>query len=71
MPRGVKGSADYDAQLEKVDAKIARYTGLINSLNKQKEELLEKKQTIELKELYNYMNEAGLTANDVLERLRD
>lgn len=42
MPRGVRNSTDYSAQISQVDEKIQKYTERIASLKDQKQELLSK-----------------------------
>lgn len=69
MARGVRGSANYDAQIQKLDEKIERYTNLLSGLKAQKQELLTKKQESDMRDLYAYMQENGLTAADVITQL--
>lgn len=70
MPKGVKGSVDYDAQIAKIDEKIEKYTDLIKGYRTQRDELTEKKQSVRMKVLYEYMSENGLSPDEVLEKIK-
>lgn len=69
MARGVRGAVNYDAQIQKLDEKIERYTNLLSGLKAQKQELLTKKQENDMHDLYTYMQENGLSAADVIAQL--
>lgn len=69
MPRGVRGSINYDAQIQKLDEKIERYSTLLSSLKGQRQELLAKKQEADMHDLYAYMQETGMSAADVIAQL--
>lgn len=66
MPRGVRGSVDYSAQLSKIDEKIERHTSTLQLLRQQRQEVLSRKQEEDLRDLYAYMQENGMTATDIL-----
>lgn len=69
MPRGIRGSADHAAQLQKMDDQIARCAERMANLKAQRQELLTKKQENDLRELYSYMQENSLSAAEVLAQL--
>jgi hypothetical protein len=66
MPRGVKGSFDYNREIEKIDERIAKLQGDIEKLNEKKKEFRAMKEQAELKLLQSLLDEAGLTAKDIL-----
>lgn len=69
MPRGVKGSCDYAMQLQKIDAKIQKYSGHLAALREQRQELLNRQRESDMKELHQYMTEHGLTSRDIISQL--
>lgn len=69
MPRGVRNSTDYSAQIAQIDEKISKYTERIVSLKDQKQELLSKQRDADMQELYSYMQENDLSARDILTQL--
>jgi len=71
MARWAKTADAYDADIEKSQAKIARYTTLLDNERIRLEELLSKKRDLEMQELYDFMRESGLSATEVLKALQD
>lgn len=69
MPRGVKGTVDYTAQLRTVDQRIDKCKRQLTELTRQKQELLAKKEETDMHELYKFMQSSGLSASEALERL--
>jgi hypothetical protein len=70
MPRGVKGSKNYDAEIEVIDAKIERYKGLIRTLEAKKDALVAGKQNLEMQSIYDYLQQSGLSPEQALNKLR-
>lgn len=70
MPRGIKGSTDFDTQITNVDAKIERYTAHIQALKIQRQALVDQKCDSEMKQLYAYMQSMNLSPQEVLTRIR-
>ena len=69
MPRGVRKKMDYDEELQKIDMQIIRWQNTIKELQERKRELAEQKQQEEMREIYRYMQETGMTSEDRLARL--
>lgn len=69
MPRGVRGSTNYAAQLQKLDEKIQKYTSLLSGLKSQRQELLAKKQETDMRDLYQYMQENKVSAAEIIAQL--
>lgn len=69
MPRGVRGSVDYTAQLRKIDEKIERHASALQLLKQQRQDILSRKQDEDLRDLYAYMQENGMTAAEILAQL--
>lgn len=69
MPRGVRNSTDYSAQISQIDEKIQKYTERITNLKDQKQELLSRQRDADMQELYSYMQENDLSARDILTQL--
>lgn len=70
MPRWPKNPIDYDLEIEKSQAKIAKYTTFLDNEKERLEDLMGKKRDSELQELYMFMQESGLTAPQVLQTLQ-
>lgn len=70
MPRGKKGSTDYDAEIEKVESKIAKYTQLLSELKAQLQELQSKKRDVALQKIYTFMADNDMTPEQVIDRLQ-
>lgn len=69
MPRGVRGSVDYNAQIQKLDEKIQRHTNALANLKSQRQELLVKKQETDMHDLYAYMQANHLSASEIIAQL--
>lgn len=69
MPRGVRGSVNYTAQIQKLEEKIQKYTNLLADLKAQRQELLAKKQENDMRDLYAYMQTNGMSAAEVIAQL--
>ncbi|KMZ55346.1 hypothetical protein [Dorea sp. D27] len=54
----------YEEQMEVLDVQIARVQGKLDSLLRQKDEVIAKKQEQELKELYRLLQEHNLTVRE-------
>ena len=71
MPRGVKGSVNFAAEIAKVDEKIARYEHNIRQLKVTRQELENKKRDFDMKELYTVMAETGLSPNVLIDAIKN
>ena len=60
----------YEELLEENAEKIRKHTEALQSLEKERKELLSAKRDEELQELYQYMQEKGLSASEILESLK-
>lgn len=70
MPRGVKGSVNYEAEIAKIDAKIAKHEETIKGLKAEKKDLADKKRDQQMQQIYSFMDTAGMTPDEVLEKLK-
>jgi predicted nuclease with TOPRIM domain len=71
MPRGVKGSFDYNREIAKIDERIAKLQGDIEKLNEKKKEFRAMKEQAELKLLQSFLDEQGLSAKDILPMVQE
>ena len=67
MPRGVKGTINYEAELTKIDAKISKHKDEIKKLTEKRNEVLSKKQDSDMKVLHEYMLKQGVSAEAILD----
>ena len=65
-----RAKKSYDELLEENAEKIRKHTEALQSLEKERKELLSAKRDEELQELYQYMQEKGLSASEILESLK-
>lgn len=70
MPRWKKEPTDYDAEIEKVESKIAKYTQLLSDLKSQLQELKSKKRDAALQKIYTFMADTGMTPEQIIDRLQ-
>lgn len=61
----------YDELLAENEEKLRKHTEAVSLLQKEREELLNAKRDEEMQELYTYMQENELSAQDVLVSLRE
>ena len=61
----------YDELLAENEEKLRKHTEAVSLLQKEREELLKAKRDEEMQELYTYMQENELSAQDVLFSLRE
>ena len=66
MPRGVKKQPTIDEQLKDVESKLEEYAALLKDLEEQREALLEKKKSVDLKQLSDFLEVNGLSAYDAM-----
>ena len=69
MPRGVRGSVDYDAQIQKLDERISMYSDRMAGLKAERQELVSKKQEAEMSGLYEFIKQNGITPTDAIKQL--
>ena len=65
-----RAKKSYDELLEENAEKIRKHTEALQSLERERKELLSAKRDEELQELYQYMQEKGLSASEILESLK-
>lgn len=70
MPRWNRAPDDYDAEIAKVEAKIAKYTQLLSELKERSQELQTKKRDATLQKIYEYMTTNGMTPEQILSQLQ-
>lgn len=70
MPRWPKTVADYESDIMRSSAKIAKYTNLLENEKSRLEELHTKKRDAEMQELYEFMQASGMTAPEILKALQ-
>lgn len=70
MPKWKKDPTDYDAEIEKVESKIAKYTQLLSNLKNQLQELQSKKRDAALQKIYTFMADNDMTPEQVIDRLQ-
>lgn len=61
----------YDELLAENEEKLRKHTEAVSLLQKEREELLKAKRDEEMQDLYTYMQENELSAQDVLVSLRE
>ena len=61
----------YEELLAENEEKLRKHTEAVSLLQKEREELLKAKRDEEMQELYTYMQESELSAQDVLVSLRE
>lgn len=69
MPRPPRSKIDYDSEIRKSEAKIEKYTNLLEEERTRLESLKNKKRDAELQELYLFMQERGVSVRDVIDTL--
>lgn len=69
MPRGVRGSVDYAAQIQKIDEKIERYNRLIAKMKEQRQIFSLKQRDSDLKELRVFLDRNHLTPKEAIEQI--
>lgn len=66
-----KARKSYEELLEENAERIRKHTEALQSLEKERKELQAAKRDEEIQELYQYMQENGLSAQEVLESLKE
>lgn len=69
MPRGARKSIDYDAEIQKLDTKIEKYSALLADTKNQRQEVMSKKQDADMQQLYTYMQQNDMSPADVISTL--
>lgn len=67
MPRWPKSTEDFDAKIDLIDAKIQRHQEQMDKLEEERSELLAQKRDFEMQELYDFMQNSGMTAREILD----
>lgn len=67
MPRRPKSTEDFDTKIDAIAAKILRHQEQINKLEEERSELLSQKRDFEMQELYDFMQNSGMTARGILD----
>ena len=70
IPR-TKARKSYEELLEENAEKIRKHTEVLQALEKERKELQAAKRDEEMAELYRYMQERGLSAQELLESLKE
>ena len=65
-----KARKSYDELLEENAEKIRKHTEALQGLERERKELQAAKRDEEIQELYQYMQEKGLSASEILESLK-
>lgn len=65
-----KAKKTYDELLSENAEKIRKHTEALQGLEKERKELLAAKRDEEMEELYRYMQETGLTAQEILDSIQ-
>ncbi len=66
-----KARKSYEELLEENAEKIRKHTEVLQALEKERKELQAAKRNEEMAELYRYMQERGLSAQELLESLKE
>ena len=66
-----KARKSYEELLEENAEKIRKHTEVLQALEKERKELQAAKRDEEMAELYRYMQERGLSAQELLESLKE
>ena len=66
-----KARKSYEKLLEENAEKIRKHTEVLQALEKERKELQAAKRNEEMAELYRYMQERGLSAQELLESLKE
>ena len=66
-----KARKSYEELLEENAEKIRKHTEVLQALEKERKELQAAKRGEEMAELYRYMQERGLSAQELLESLKE
>ena len=66
-----KARKSYEELLEENAEKIRKHTEVLQALEKERKELQSAKRDEEMAELYRYMQERGLSAQELLESLKE
>lgn len=66
-----KARKSYEKLLEENAEKIRKHTEVLQALEKERKELQAAKRDEEMAELYRYMQERGLSAQELLESLKE
>lgn len=70
MPRGVKVQKSYDEQIAAINSKIEKHEGQIADLKTKRQELLNRQEQQNMKDLQEYMAKNSLTPDEVLAKLK-
>lgn len=70
MPRGVRAPKNYDEQIAAINSKIAKHEGYISDLKVKRQELVNKHQQQNMKDLQEYMVKNNLGPDEVIAKLQ-
>lgn len=70
MPRG-RSPENIELQIQTSLARIARYTDLIETEKTKLQKLQSQKRDADMSQLYTFMDQSGLSADEVLQILRE
>ena len=71
MPRGVKKTVDYDAEIAKIDEMIVKQSEVLSKLKAEKKALREEKKATEVKALQEFIAKEGKTVAEILEIVKN
>ena len=70
MPRGEKIQKNYNTQIEALNDKIAKHESNIATLKVKRQELINKQEQQNMKDLQEYMSKNNLAPDDVIAKLK-
>jgi len=70
MPRGVRSPKNYDEQIAEISSKIEKHEGYITDLKAKRQELVNKQQHQNMKDLQDYMAKNNLNPDEVIVKLK-
>ena len=66
MPKGISKEKELEERLRKIDEKIKLYQGYMEDLERERKQLLKKKEAADVKQLYQYLSEQHISVSQVL-----
>lgn len=66
MPRGVKKQVNYEDEIKKIDAQIAKHKKAITALKNHKKDLQGKREKYDLSRLRNVLQTSGMSIEELL-----
>jgi len=70
MPRGVRTTKNYEDQIADINSKIEKHEGYITDLKAKRQELINKQQHQNMKDLQEYMAKNNLGPDEVIAKLK-